>query len=211
MTQTEKPQTIAGKKQQGIVEKSKKQKIEEPKKMSPEQEKKAEDIEEKQEETKPKEEKKKPVAKKIKKEEVVVNGKNLHISSKKAFAICRFIRGKTIEKAIDDLQNVLDKKIAVPMKGEIPHKKSVKGIASGAGRYPQIATQEVMRLLKSLKGNANNHEVEEPVIVEAIANFGDRPLGRFGRWQRKRTHIVIKAKSKMKKENKQRGKNERKS
>jgi ribosomal protein L22 len=192
MVQTEKPQTIAGKKQQGISKKQKKKEDITTKIKNP-QTKEKENIEKQTEE---KQEEKKKIIKKVKKEEVSVNGENLHISSKKAFAICKFIKGKTIEKALNDLQNVLDKKIAVPMKGEIPHKKSVKGIASGGGRYPLVATKEFMRLLKNLQGNANNNEVEEPIIVEAIANFGDRPLGRFGRWQRKRTHVTIKARNK---------------
>lgn len=199
MTQTEKPQTIAGKKQQGIVGKSKNPKIEESKKMTVQQKEKIEKIEKKPEEKEiRKEEKKKSLVKKVKKEEVSVNIKNAHISAKKSFAICHFIKGKTIEKALNDLQKVLDKKIAIPMKGEIPHKKSVKGVASGGGRYPQKTTEEFIRMIKSLQANANNHDVEEPIIVEAIANFGSKVVGRFGIWERKRAHIKIIARSKLK-------------
>lgn len=187
------------------TEKKVSQKVETPKKSEelkkalPKQKEKIDEDKKETNEKSEKKEKKKPEVKKVIKEEVSINAQNVHISSKKSFAICKFIKGKTIEKAIEDLEKVLDKKIAVPMKGEIPHKKSVKGVASGSGRYPQNATKEFIVLLKSLQGNANNHDVDEPVIVEAVANFGDRPLGRFGRWQRKRTHIKIKARSKKKK------------
>ncbi len=210
MPNTEKPTTIAAKKQQGIVKtpkiKSNQAKTLEPKnsvikknEKSPEEDKK-----EKREDKKieKKKESKKQVIKKIKKEEVVVNAKNLHISTKKSAAICKFLKGKKIETAIEQLEEVLKLKRAIPMKGEIPHKKG----RIMSGRYPQNAVKEFLVLLKSLQGNANNHDVEEPVIVEAIANIGERPLGRFGRWKRKRTHIRIVAREKKMIKNKERKK-----
>jgi len=36
------------------------------------------------------------------------------------------------------------------------------------------------------------NELDEPVIVEAIANLAQRPYGRFGRTKKKRTHVRIK-------------------
>jgi hypothetical protein len=53
--------------------------------------------------------------------------------------------------------------------------------------------------LKSLASNAVQHGVENPVVVEAVANFAPRPFARWGRWQRKRTHLKLIAKSKMEK------------
>ena len=47
--------------------------------------------------------------------------------------------------------------------------------------------------MKSLAGNANNHEISEPIIVEASANWAPAPKGRFGRIRRKRTHVTLKA------------------
>lgn len=129
---------------------------------------------------------------KVKKEEVFVNSQNIHISTKYACAICKFIKGKSIENARSELEEVAVKRKAIPMRGEIPHRKG----KIMSGRFPVNASKEFIVLLKSLQGNANNHEVEEPVIVEAIANIGDRPRGRFGRWQRKRTHVKIIARSK---------------
>ncbi len=177
--------------------------VEEPKKMTLAQEEKAEKIEEKAEEKNKgskdeKKEKKKQPVKKIKKEEVVVNAKGLHISTKKAVAICDFIRGKAVENAIEDLEKVIALKKAVPMKGEIPHRKG----KIMSGRYPVDTAKEFIVLLKSLNGNASNHDVEEPVVSFAVANLGNRPLGRFGRWKRKRTNIVLKARSKIRKEKK---------
>lgn len=140
-----------------------------------------------------KEEKKTPVQKKPKvvRTEAVVNAYNLPISSKQSFAICKFIKKKTIEKAMEDLEQVALIKKAVPMKGEHPHRKG----KIMSGRFPKSAAIKFIGLLKTLRGNAIANEIENPVIVEAVANFAPRPMGRFGRTQKKRTHVTIKVKS----------------
>jgi len=143
---------------------------------------------EKVEETK---EKKKPIQKKeiVKKDEAIVNGVSLRISTKTSVGICKFIRKKTIDKAIADLEDVLKFKKAIPLKGEIPHRKG-KGMMSG--RYPINAVKEFIKMLKTLKANANVNGLEEPIIIEAIPNKASRPYGRFGAVKRKRTHVRIK-------------------
>jgi len=153
-----------------------------------------EQIKDKPEESKPAE-KKKPIQKKpvVKKTEAIVNGISVPISTKHSIAICRFIKHKKIETAIKDLEDVLMYKKAVPMKGEIPHRKG-KGMMSG--RYPKNAVESFINLLKSLLANSNANELENPVIKEAFANFAQRPAGRFGRTKKKRTHIKIVAKEK---------------
>ena len=85
------------------------------------------------------------------------------------------------------------------MKGEYSH-RSGKGMSGGS--FPQRASKHFVVLLKSLGGNANNHEINEPVIVEASANWAQSPRGRFGRVRRKRTHITLKAMEMKIKENK---------
>src|SRR3989344_8448007 len=66
---------------------------------------------------------------KIKKTEAVVTSSNLPLSTKKSAAICKFIKNKKIEVAINDLERVINHKKVVPMVGEIPHRKG-KGIMS---------------------------------------------------------------------------------
>ena len=123
---------------------------------------------------------------------------NSHLSTKTNAAICRFIMNKEIDQAMDDLGEVILKKKAVPMKGEIPHRKG----KIMAGRFPKNASEHFIDLLKTLSANSNVNGLENPVIVEAIANIGERPFGQFGRIRRKRTHIKIIAKSKEVKEKK---------
>ena len=146
----------------------------------------------KTEDKKTKDEKKeiKKSVKKIKKEEVYVNAKSVPVSTKYSMNICKFIKGKRIGDAIRDLEQVMLLKKAVPMKGEYSHRKG-KGMSGGA--FPQRAAGHFIILLKSLAGNANNHEIDEPIIIEARANWTPTPRGRFGRVKRKRTHITLRA------------------
>ncbi|MEM3091062.1 MAG: uL22 family ribosomal protein [Candidatus Pacearchaeota archaeon] len=128
---------------------------------------------------------------KTKKEESIVNAYNLPISTKVAVAICRFIKGKKIQDAISDLEQVIRLKKAIPMTGEIPHRKG----KIMSGRFPKSASKEFIRVLKNLLANANYNNIENPIIFEAIPNKGSRPYGRFGTVRRKRTHLKIIAKS----------------
>lgn len=165
-----------------------------------EEDKKSEETNEKQKEEKTaenesqekKEEDKKTKrkdSKKEKKSEAKVNVRDLPLSTKVSAAICKFIKNKEIKRAIEDLNKVTNKKMAVPMKGEYPHQKRIM-----SGKYPVKAAGEFRQLLKSLRANAVENGLEKPVIRTAIANKGQRPMAKFGRWQRKRTHLTIIAK-----------------
>jgi len=158
--------------------------------------KKEEKVEDKNPEEK-KEIKKETTVKKIKKTEAKVVGKSLPISTKYAVSICKFIKDKEVSLAIQDLEQVLNFKKAVPMKGEIPHRKGKK---MSSGRYPKKASENFIMLLKSLQSNAIANEIENPLIVEAMANMASRPFGRFGRIKKKRTHVKLIAKEKKLKE-----------
>ena len=150
---------------------------------------------EKPEETGKKEESKKE-EKEVKKTEAIVRSDNLPISTKYSVAICKFIKNKKIQDAVVDLEQVIALKKSIPMKGEIPHRK---GRRMMSGRFPKKASQHFIVLLKSLAANANTNELEEPIIIEAIANIGSRPYGRFGTIRRKKTHIKIRVREKKEK------------
>ena len=142
---------------------------------------------------KPKEEKikEKKTEEKPKKTGASVSVKNIPMSTKHSIALCDFVRKKKIGDAIKDIEMVLAMKKAVPMKGEIPHRKG-KGMMSG--RFPQNASENFVKILKSLAANAMHNGLEEPIIVEAVSNIGERPYGKFGRVRKSRTHVLIKAK-----------------
>lgn len=138
----------------------------------------------------------------VKKDFVEVNAKSVPVSTKYSMAICRFIKHKRIKDARKELEETIRLKKSIPMKGEFGHRKGPGKIASGEGKFPVRASTHFITLLKSLAGNATNHDIMDPVISEAIANKASSPRGRFGRWQRKRTHIRLVAINKPETKNK---------
>jgi ribosomal protein L22 len=156
--------------------------------------------EKKIDEKKPAEATKKEVKKvvennKPKKTEAKVNAKSLPISTKHAMAILNMIRNKTIDEAIPLLELAEKKKIPVPMRGEIPHRKGIM-----SGRYPLNALGQIIRVLKSLKANALVNELElEKYKIFCKANVAARPYRRFGKGRFKKTHVDIKLIPKTKK------------
>jgi len=132
--------------------------------------------------------------KKVKKDSVHVTSLNAPVSTKYGISICKFILGKEVEKAIKEMEEVERMKRAIPMKGEYAHRKG----KMMSGKYPVKAAKHFSVLLKSLKGNALNHDLENPVISEAIANQGSKVYASKGR-TKKRTHIKITCKQKKEK------------
>jgi len=120
----------------------------------------------------------------------------LRASSKHFFAICKMIKGKTPDKAIEMLENVLKGKHAVPMASrEVAHQKG-KGVAGA--KFPKAASVLMIDLLKQVKANANVNGIENPVIVIAKADKASRPYRREGR-RAKRTHVYVEVKTRGKK------------
>ena len=123
-----------------------------------------------------------------KKNEATVNGRDLSVGLKHAAAICNMIRGKDIDVAISMLEEVMKYKRAIPMRGEIPHRHGMM-----SGRYPIKATGVYIKLLKSLKSNAIQHELElEKFKIFAMPNVAPRPYRKFGAGRFKRSHVVLK-------------------
>ncbi len=128
------------------------------------------------------------------KTEAVVREFGAPVSTKTAADLCRFVKYKPIAQSLKELAEVLDHKRAIPMRGEIPHRK---GRMAGGG-YPLEATKLFIKMLKALSANASVNGITEPRVTEAIANIAYRPYGRFGSVRRKRTHITLTAQSKRK-------------
>ena len=138
-----------------------------------------------------KEKKKKEEQKLTKKDEAISRGQALHMSKKHAMYICSFIKNKSIDESIKELEQVIKLKKVIPFKGEIPHRKG-KGIMSG--RYPVNASKLFINILKSLKGNVivNQMELENARITFASATWAARPMRR-GSVRGKRTNVILKA------------------
>jgi len=143
---------------------------------------------------------KKMEVKKISKDKAVANGFSLPVSTKHSVAISRLIMRTSPDKAIETLELVLQKKLAVPMRNlEVPHRKRslMPSNAGGGGRFPRNAAKEFINLLKQLKANCDVNEIENPVITLAVSNLASRPFRREGK-RAKRTHVHLEAKDKTK-------------
>jgi ribosomal protein L22 len=132
-----------------------------------------------------------------KKEKAIANAYSAHISPKQSKFVCKMIKRKSPEKAIELLEGVIKGKVPVKMTGlEVAHQKG-KGI-SGA-RFPKTAAKEIMEVIKQLKANATVNGIEEPVITLAISNQASAPYKKGGR-KAKRTHLHFEVREKTKQE-----------
>lgn len=128
-------------------------------------------------------------------EEAVVRATDLPFSLKHSTAVCRFIKNKTPDEAISLLSDVLKKKVAVPMPGQIPHKKGMM-----SGRYPAKATESFIKLIKNAVANASVKGMDiNNLVLEGIANKGTTiHHGGRRRGESKRTNILIRVKERKK-------------
>lgn len=130
-----------------------------------------------------------------KKEVAIANGYSLKISPKQSVHICKIIRGKSPEAAVERLQAVIDEKRPVPMAAlEVGHKKG-KGLAGG--RFPKNACKGIMEIVKQAGANAVVAGIENPVITIAKSDRASAPFRRAGR-RAKRTHMHIEVRDKSK-------------
>jgi large subunit ribosomal protein L22 len=101
------------------------------------------------------------------------NGKELPISPRHSIEICRSIKGKTVEEAVTFLEDVIDKRKAVPYRrhtGGVPHRKG-KGITSG--RYPMKAAKAILKIVEQARNNAEFKEITGSLkIIHAAAHRG---------------------------------------
>jgi len=156
------------------------------------EEKKAESkVETKAEEKKEeKKDEKKVEQKKISKKDEAVAKSMLGASLKQCMAISNYIKGKKIDLAISELEEVINFKRAIPMTGEIPHRRGI-----GPGRYPIKACGMIINMLKALKGNviANQMDLDKARIVIASGSWASRPQ-RSGGVKAKRCNMILIAK-----------------
>jgi len=109
--------------------------------------------------------------------ESVARGKinEISVSPKHSIEIANFIRNKPVNLAISELQEVVAKKRALPFRKfnrNIPHRRGLVGW--DAGRYPEKATLAIIKLLESVKKNAeySGLDTEKLKIVHISANRG---------------------------------------
>jgi len=121
-------------------------------------------------------------------------GRSLPISHKTSREIANYIKGMKLDKAISYLEQVMDAKRAVPyvrFKRDQAHRPG----KMAAGGYPRKASENIIRILKSLKSNAesNSLSTEDLVLIHAISQPGPN-VYRYGRkmgQHRKISHFEV--------------------
>lgn len=118
---------------------------------------------------------------------------DVSISYKVAVLVAKKIHGMNANKAVAFLQDVQQKKRAVPytkFNDSVGHKPG----HLGPGRYPEKAAKLFEALVKSAMANAEDRDLGSDVWVEfCIAQQASRPWhpGRVGRRKFKRSHVEI--------------------
>lgn len=107
------------------------------------------------------------------------------VSPKHSIEIASFIRNKPVNEAIAYLNDVVALKKAVPFRRfnrDVAHKRGLPGNWD-AGRYPVKASRIYIRLLESVKKNAEylGLDSEKLTIIHASANRGRAQKGVFPR------------------------------
>ena len=132
-------------------------------------------------------------------------GVALPISFKQSVEISSFIKNKSTSEAKKLLQNVTEKKIAIPFtryNWDLGHKKKI-----GPGRYPEKASKTFIKLIEDVEANAQFKGLNTSNLM--IAHISAHKAGKawhYGRKTRrkmKRTNLEIFVEEKSKKIEKQ--------
>ena len=119
---------------------------------------------------------------------VRASGREIDISPKATREVCVAIKGLTINRCKKFLEEVIQKKIAVPFrrfKKKGAHKSSLQGFHTGG--YPVKAAKEVLKIVENLEANADfkGMDTEKVVIIHSavmkgrvIKGFKPRAFGR---------------------------------
>lgn len=108
---------------------------------------------------------------------VKASGRELRISHKHAVEISRTIKGMTLTQARNFLQNVIDKKQAVPFKRYrklVGHRHGLE--KADVGKYPVKAAKKILEILNNAEANAEfkGLDSESLKIIHASAYPGRR-------------------------------------
>jgi large subunit ribosomal protein L22 len=101
-----------------------------------------------------------------------VSGRDLRVSLKHAKEVCRAIKGMKLEEAKNLLQQVINKKTAIPFrryKKKAGHRRGLQ--KAYAGRYPIKAAKNILRVLEGAEANAEfkGLDAERLRIIHAAA------------------------------------------
>jgi large subunit ribosomal protein L22 len=106
---------------------------------------------------------------------VKASGREVRVSHKHAREVCRTIKGMKLSQAKTYLQDVMEKKKAVPFRRYQKKAGHRHGLEKAfAGRYPIKAAARTLKILQSAEANAENKglDVDKLRILHAAAYAG---------------------------------------
>ena len=105
-------------------------------------------------------------------------GRELRVSPKSSTEICRAVKKKSVEKAKEFLNEVVEMKRPVPMKRfkkGVAHKRGLE--KAYAGRYPKKAASQILKVLESAEVNAEYKGLDtERLYVKHISTQRGRVI-----------------------------------
>lgn len=131
----------------------------------------------------------------------IASGRDLRVKPKVARELCNQLNGMRLEEAKVYLEDVIDKKRAVPYyryRRKVPHRKELQG--HDAGRFPEKTAEEILKILNSVEANAEFKGLyaDRLKIVHMAAQRGrvirkyiPRAFGRASPYFKHLTHIEV--------------------
>lgn len=108
-------------------------------------------------------------------------GRELRISHKYAVEICRELRGKTLEKAKEFLEDIIEMRKPLPLrrfKKGVAHRRGL--VRAYAGRYPVKAAKNVLKVLRSAEANAEYNGLDaDRLYIKHISATKGRIIKRY--------------------------------
>lgn len=106
---------------------------------------------------------------------VKASGRELRVSPKAAREVCRAVKGMRLGEARGFLEQVVQKKRAIPYrrsKKKVGHRRGLQKAYSG--RYPVKAAQKILEVLEQAEANAEyrGFDIEELRVIHAAAHPG---------------------------------------
>jgi large subunit ribosomal protein L22 len=131
----------------------------------------------------------------------IASGRDLEIKPKTAREICHHLKGKNLQRAKRELEEVIEGTKPIPYyryNKKIPHRKGMPG--HDAGRYPRKAAETILKILNSVEANAEFKGLyaDKLKIIHmasqkgrVIKNYIPRAFGRASPNFKNLTHIEV--------------------
>jgi len=131
----------------------------------------------------------------------IASGRNMRVSPKHCREICKEIRGKSLDKAIELLEAVVEEKAWIPYRRHNKKRGHHPGMKKWvAGGHPVKASSYILKILKNAEANADNKglDIDRLKVIHAVTHRGriykkfiERAFGRSSPYFEQTSHVEI--------------------